>query len=221
MTLDERAPIDPNTADAETLCLLPGVGPVLAERIIAARPFETLPDLTRVSGIGAAALERWRAFLALPSTEEPAVDSGAAEVTAALDGAAERSDSVDGDAAHDGATKRLAAKVEPVVPPDVPAERVSEAKKEPVISMCDAGLIKIVVPVFAGGRFLGVAGGCGLKTDDSDVDVFLIHKLTGIDPEEIERLSADIQTIPVDTIQSLVAYIKMKVDGITRDWSEA
>jgi hypothetical protein len=90
MNLDERAPIDPNSADQETLCLLPGVGPVLAERLIAARPFETLADLTRVPGIGAAAVERWSSFLALPSALEP--HSGEAESEDVRDAASEGGD---------------------------------------------------------------------------------------------------------------------------------
>ena len=48
--------IDINTADAETLQQLPGIGPALAERIVAERaangPFADAADLTRVSGIG-------------------------------------------------------------------------------------------------------------------------------------------------------------------------
>jgi competence protein ComEA len=49
-----------NTADAATLDTLPGVGPVLAGRIIAARPFTSVDDLERVSGIGPAVLANLR-----------------------------------------------------------------------------------------------------------------------------------------------------------------
>ncbi len=52
--------VDVNTADAATLDELPGIGPVLAERIVAWReesgPFAAVDDLTAVSGIGPAVL---------------------------------------------------------------------------------------------------------------------------------------------------------------------
>lgn len=58
------AMVDVNTADAATLETLPGIGPVLAERIVAFRttsgPFRTVEDLTAVSGIGPALLEGLR-----------------------------------------------------------------------------------------------------------------------------------------------------------------
>lgn len=51
-----------NTAEAEELTALPGIGPVLAERIVAERrlngPFHYPADLLRVSGIGPKSLER-------------------------------------------------------------------------------------------------------------------------------------------------------------------
>ena len=55
--------INPNTASKPELELLPGVGPALAERIIAERgraPFRALDDLGRVRGIGPKTLERLR-----------------------------------------------------------------------------------------------------------------------------------------------------------------
>ena len=58
------APIDLNRATADELAALPGVGPVLAGRIVAYRdsagPFGSVSELASVKGIGAATLERIR-----------------------------------------------------------------------------------------------------------------------------------------------------------------
>ena len=66
----DRLLIDPNRADAATLGRLPGVGPVLAHRILEDRArngaYQAPEDLLRVKGIGNAILERIRPFLKLP-----------------------------------------------------------------------------------------------------------------------------------------------------------
>jgi len=61
--------IDPNTADTPSLCLLPGVGPGIAERIVNDReangPFDSADDMQRVPYVGektAAAIEPWVVF---------------------------------------------------------------------------------------------------------------------------------------------------------------
>lgn len=53
--------MDVNRADAARLAELPGIGPVIAERIVAARreqPFASVEDLARVHGIGPATVAR-------------------------------------------------------------------------------------------------------------------------------------------------------------------
>ena len=64
MAENERHIIDPNAAEAEALSELPGIGPVLAQRIIDARPFDRPEDLTRVRGIGPSILARLQPYLA-------------------------------------------------------------------------------------------------------------------------------------------------------------
>lgn len=44
--------LDVNTAAEKQLRDLPSIGPVLAQRIIAARPFRSADDLKKVNGIG-------------------------------------------------------------------------------------------------------------------------------------------------------------------------
>jgi competence protein ComEA len=68
-------PVDVNTAPEAELLRLPGVGPVLAGRIVLARGaerFRTPDDLRRVKGIGPKTLDGLRPFLVCLSPPPPA-----------------------------------------------------------------------------------------------------------------------------------------------------
>lgn len=83
--------------------------------------------------------------------------------------------------------------------------------KEPVVEECDAGLAKIVSPIFHNGDFLGVAGGCGLLLEGSEVESFLINKLTEIDEEEIEALSKDIPALTATEADAVGRMIQKRL----------
>jgi competence ComEA-like helix-hairpin-helix protein len=55
-----EAKLDVNSASAEELRKIPGIGPVLAQRIIEARPFTSADELRKVKGIGAKTYEKIR-----------------------------------------------------------------------------------------------------------------------------------------------------------------
>jgi len=54
--------LDVNTATTEELQAVPGIGRVLAQRIIAARPFTSVDDLKKVKGIKETKFERLRSY---------------------------------------------------------------------------------------------------------------------------------------------------------------
>ena len=60
-----RAPVDVNHASVDELASLDGIGPKLAERIVAARPFVTVDDVGHVRGLGMRRLARLRERLVL------------------------------------------------------------------------------------------------------------------------------------------------------------
>ena len=77
-----------------------------------------------------------------------------------------------------------------------------------VIEECDAGLIKLVVPLFIADEFAGAVGGCGLLAEDGEVDPFLINKTTDMDESLIQQLSDGIRTISRQKAEAVIRYIQ-------------
>jgi len=66
--------INLNTAHPDELTNLPGVGLAMADRIVAARPYQTPEDLLQVSGVGPALLERLMSLGTLEADETPEME---------------------------------------------------------------------------------------------------------------------------------------------------
>jgi ligand-binding sensor protein len=90
----------------------------------------------------------------------------------------------------------------------------AEHSRKPVIAECDAGLMKMVVPIFVNDEFLGVAGGCGYVLGDGEVDTFMVNKTIGLAEEKLKNLSDDVPVMTPEQAQSHAAFIQNEVDQI-------
>lgn len=74
MSEKNESRVNINTASKEELIAVPGIGPVLAERIILERPYLSLEDLARVQGINQRFIDGVREYLSVVSEESVQVD---------------------------------------------------------------------------------------------------------------------------------------------------
>jgi competence protein ComEA len=78
----KKSQVDVNSADAKTIETLPGIGPVLAQRIIEGRPHKTLADLGKVKGLSKAKLDAIKDDLTFGSVPTPAKETAKKEKAA-------------------------------------------------------------------------------------------------------------------------------------------
>jgi ligand-binding sensor protein len=94
----------------------------------------------------------------------------------------------------------------------------AQRTRKPVIAECDAGLMKLVVPIFLNGEFLGVAGGCGYVLGNGEVDMFMINKTIGIAEEKLTNLSDDIPVMTPEQAQSHTEFIQSEIEQILKEY---
>ncbi len=88
---------------------------------------------------------------------------------------------------------------------------MAKKKKESVVDECEAGLLKICVPVFVHSEFVGIVGGCGLLSEEGDVDVEMVEMVTGMDLKLIEWLAQGIPRLSPEQIDEHVRYLEQRV----------
>lgn len=93
--------------------------------------------------------------------------------------------------------------------------------KQPVIEECDAGMLKLVVPIFLDDKFVGAFGACGFLLDKGEVDSFLVSKMTDISEDTVEELSEGIPVITTEKAKTLSQYLMDKVARIVADYKLA
>ncbi len=91
---------------------------------------------------------------------------------------------------------------------------ITETRK-PMIDECDAGMVKMAVPVIVDGELLGMAGGCGCLYRDGEVDCFMVNKSIGMDEGEILDKAKDAPVYSKAQVEEMVAYLTERIGKIT------
>ena len=90
----------------------------------------------------------------------------------------------------------------------------AQKTRKAVVEECDAGILKIVVPIFVKVEFVGTAGGCGRLPAGGEVDTFMINKTTGIDEKELEGLVDGIGTMTMESAQECADFVEKELKHI-------
>lgn len=92
--------------------------------------------------------------------------------------------------------------------------RQAQRSRQTVTAECDAGMIKICVPIFKEEAFVGIAGGCGRLTDRDRLESFHISKLTDLPESQVEKLAADIPSLTEQEAQAAADFITTRLTQI-------
>lgn len=83
----------------------------------------------------------------------------------------------------------------------------AKASGKPVVDECDAGMVKIAVPIFVDGEFMGTAGGCGRLYPEGEVETFLIQKTSGMSEDEIAGLAAEVDRMTPEEALAMADFL--------------
>ena len=91
---------------------------------------------------------------------------------------------------------------------------MAQATGKPAIEECDAGMLKLAVPIFVNEAFIGTVSGCGLLLDDGEIDTYLVSKVTEMEEAPLKELAVGIPAMSMEKARSISRYIQERVDQI-------
>ena len=83
------------------------------------------------------------------------------------------------------------------------------------VEECDAGMVRISVPVIVDGELLGAVGGCGLMPEDGEVDEFMVEMSTTMDADAVAGLAGSVHTASEARVREILDFIEDRVAALT------
>jgi ligand-binding sensor protein len=85
--------------------------------------------------------------------------------------------------------------------------------KQPEVDICEAGLIRAVVPVVKNDALIGQITVCGVASHDEELDSFLVSKEAGISEDKVEELA---KATPFGSEEELQAACSRLFENLSR-----
>lgn len=87
-------------------------------------------------------------------------------------------------------------------------------KGEPFVEYCDGGMMRVSVPVVVGGEVVGAVGGCGLASEDDEVDEFTIGMMSGLSEADIAARAATVKTVSEERVAEIQEFIAERLKAL-------
>lgn len=79
------------------------------------------------------------------------------------------------------------------------------------VEECDAGMVRISVPVIKDGELLGAVGGCGLLPEEGEVDEFMVEMSTDMDADTVAGLAKTVPAASEERVREILDFIEARV----------
>jgi ligand-binding sensor protein len=86
------------------------------------------------------------------------------------------------------------------------------SSKKPVTDLCEAGMLKSVIPLFRDNQFIGSITVCGSSVPGEEIETFAISKSTNMNEEDISRLVGSVPESSQDIIERLAVHLFDKIN---------
>jgi len=81
--------------------------------------------------------------------------------------------------------------------------KMARTQKTSVVDICEAGMVKLVVPLFQNQDYLGSITTCGAMLPEMAIETFLIEKATGMGKDTIDEMAEQVPTVQSEQLKQL------------------
>lgn len=83
----------------------------------------------------------------------------------------------------------------------------------PIVGLGEAGLCRMVVPIFVRGEMIGTVTACGAALEGEEIDGFMIAKPLGISEAEVEQLARSTPTCKEKDIKEFASRLFKEINS--------